>query len=237
MKSRTSTWILKKAREEAERILAEAKETADSSIRQINRLTSDAGLMRQLEKERTKLRESLKSVESKGGIQGAQAPVKRDKPLKLKVGDDVRVLSMNHNAIVSSLPDKNGKLYVRMGILRTQVSVDDIIPIGEDRSDGTRKGRQAGGTGFTPSFGKSASISPEINLIGKNVDEATAELDKYLDDALLAHLNSVRVIHGRGTGALKKGIHAWLRKQSYVKSFKQAEYDDGGEAVTVVTFK
>ena len=151
--------------------------------------------------------------------------------------DDVRVLSMNHNAIVSSLPDKNGKLYVRMGILRTQVSVDDIIPIGEDRSDGTRKGRQAGGTGFTPSFGKSASISPEINLIGKNVDEATAELDKYLDDALLAHLNSVRVIHGRGTGALKKGIHAWLRKQSYVKSFKQAEYDDGGEAVTVVTFK
>ena len=163
--------------------------------------------------------------------------MKRDKPLKLKVGDDVRVLSMNHNAIVSSLPDKNGKLYVRMGILRTQVSVDDIIPIGEDRSDGTRKGRQAGGTGFTPSFGKSASISPEINLIGKNVDEATAELDKYLDDALLAHLNSVRVIHGRGTGALKKGIHAWLRKQSYVKSFKQAEYDDGGEAVTVVTFK
>ena len=229
--------ILKKAREEAERILAEAKETADSSIRQINKLTSDAGLMRQLEKERTKLRESLKTVESKGGIQGAAAPVKRDKPLKLKVGDDVRVLSMNHNAIVSSLPDKNGKLYVRMGILRTQVSVDDIIPIGEDRSDGTRKGRQAGGTAFTPSFGKSASISPEINLIGKNVDEATAELDKYLDDALLAHLNSVRVIHGRGTGALKKGIHAWLRKQSYVKSFKQAEYDDGGEAVTVVTFK
>lgn len=229
--------ILKKAREEAERILAEAKETADSSIRRINKLTSDAGLMRELEKERTKLRENLKSVESKGGISGAKSPVKREKPLKLKVGDDVRVLSMNHNAIVSSLPDKNGKLFVRMGILRTQVSVDDIIPIGEDRPDGTGKSRQAGGGGFAKSFGKAASISPEINLIGKNVDEATAELDKYLDDALLSHLNSVRVIHGRGTGALKKGIHAWLRKQSYVKSFKQAEYDDGGEAVTIVTFR
>ncbi len=230
--------LLKKAKEEAERILAEAKETADKSIRRINRLTSDAGLMRELEKERTRIRENLKSVEKKTAIQPARRPsdAGNAKPLKLKLGDSVRVLSMNHSAIVSSLPDKNGKLFVRMGILRTQVNLDDLILIGEELPEtGSGKRRHAGS--FAPGFSKAASISPEINLIGKNVDEATAELDKYLDDALLAHLNSVRVIHGRGTGALKKGIHTWLRKQSYIKSFRQAEFDDGGEAVTVVTFK
>jgi len=233
--------ILKKAREEAERILAEAKETADDSIRRINRLTSDAGLMRELEKERTRLRENLKNVESKGGIRAAKVPgrdAKPAKPKQLKLGDSVQVISMNHSAIVSSLPDKNGKLFVRMGILRTQVSVDDVALL-EDRNEsgGSRGGKKRSGGISAPSFSKAANISPEINLIGMNVDEATGALDKYLDDALLAHLDSVRVIHGRGTGALKKGIHAWLKKQSYVKSFKQAEYDDGGEAVTVVTFR
>lgn len=228
---------LRKAKEEAERILSEAKETADDSIRRINRLTSDAGLMRELEKERSRLRENLKKVEKTDSLRPAKCPekTKSEKPLKLKLGDSVRVISMNHSAIVSSLPDKNGKLFVRMGILRTQVSVDDLIPL-EEESSGSTKGRQSSGS-FAPGFSKAASISPEINLIGLNVDEATAKLDKYLDDALLAHLNSVRVIHGRGTGALKKGIHNWLRKQSYIKSYKQAEYDDGGDAITVVTFK
>ena len=84
---------------------------------------------------------------------------------------------------------------------------------------------------------KAAHISPEINVIGKNVDEACAILDKYLDDALLAHLDYVRIIHGRGTGALQKGIHAYLKRQSFVKSYHLAEYDDGGTAITIVTFK
>jgi len=238
--------LLKKAKAEAERILSEAKETADSSIRRINRLTSDAGLLRELEKERTKIREGLKGVESKGGIKAAEKPEKKAKTRPLKLGDSVQVLSMNHTAIVSSLPDKNNRLFVRMGILRTQVSLDDLVLLEDDDSGsgfGAGRGRsgqkgQGGRGGFTAKgFSKAADISPEINLIGKTVDEATAELSKYLDDAILSHLNSVRVIHGRGTGALKKGILAWLKKQSCVKSFKNAEYDDGGDAVTVVTLK
>ena len=142
---------------------------------------------------------------------------------------------MDHEAIVSTLPDKNNRLFVRMGVLRTQVSADDVVLIEEEAA--SAKGAKQSRSGGAPSFGKASHISPEINLIGKTVDEALGELDKYLDDALLAHLNSVRVIHGRGTGALKKGLLAWLKKQPYVKKCEDAHFDDGGEAVTVVTFR
>lgn len=224
--------ILEKARAEAERILSEAKESADQSIRRINRLSADSGLLRELEKERSGLRDKLKSVEKTAP---KKKTVKAAKPAVLHIGDSVRVLSMDHEAIVSTLPDKNNRLFVRMGVLRTQVSADDVVLIEEEAA--VSKGAKQSRSGGAPSFGKASHISPEINLIGKTVDEALGELDKYLDDALLAHLNSVRVIHGRGTGALKKGLLAWLKKQPYVKKFEDAHFDDGGEAVTVVTFR
>ena len=224
--------ILEKARAEAERILSEAKESADQSIRRINRLSADSGLLRELEKERSGLRDKLKSVEKTAPKKKA---VKAEKPAVLHIGDSVRVLSMDHEAIVSTLPDKNNRLFVRMGVLRTQVSADDVVLIEEEAA--VSKGAKQSRSGGAPSFGKASHISPEINLIGKTVDEALGELDKYLDDALLAHLNSVRVIHGRGTGALKKGLLAWLKKQPYVKKCEDAHFDDGGEAVTVVTFR
>ena len=224
--------ILEKARAEAERILSEAKESADQSIRRINRLSADSGLLRELEKERSGLRDKLKSVEKTAPKKKA---VKAAKPAVLHIGDSVRVLSMDHEAIVSTLPDKNNRLFVRMGVLRTQVSADDVVLIEEEAA--VSKGARQSRSGGAPSFGKASHISPEINLIGKTVDEALGELDKYLDDALLAHLNSVRVIHGRGTGALKKGLLAWLKKQPYVKKCEDAHFDDGGEAVTVVTFR
>lgn len=224
--------ILEKARAEAERILSEAKESADQSIRRINRLSADSGLLRELEKERSGLRDKLKSVEKTAPKKKA---VKAEKPAVLHIGDSVRVLSMDHEAIVSTLPDKNNRLFVRMGVLRTQVSADDVVLIEEEAA--VSKGAKQSRSGGAPSFGKASHISPEINLIGKTVDEALGELDKYLDDALLAHLNSVRVIHGRGTGALKKGLLAWLKKQPYVKKCENAHFDDGGEAVTVVTFR
>ena len=224
--------ILEKARAEAERILSEAKESADQSIRRINRLSADSGLLRELEKERSGLRDKLKSVEKTAPKKKA---VKAAKPAALHIGDSVRVLSMDHEAIVSTLPDKNNRLFVRMGVLRTQVSADDVVLIEEEAA--VSKGAKQSRSGGAPSFGKASHISPEINLIGKTVDEALGELDKYLDDALLAHLNSVRVIHGRGTGALKKGLLAWLKKQPYVKKCEDAHFDDGGEAVTVVTFR
>ena len=223
--------ILEKARAEAERILSEAKESADQSIRRINRLSADSGLLRELEKERSGLRDKLKSVEKTA----PKKTVKAAKPAVLHIGDSVRVLSMDHEAIVSTLPDKNNRLFVRMGVLRTQVSADDVVLIEEEAA--SAKGAKQSRSGGAPSFGKASHISPEINLIGKTVDEALGELDKYLDDALLAHLNSVRVIHGRGTGALKKGLLAWLKKQPYVKKCEDAHFDDGGEAVTVVTFR
>lgn len=224
--------ILEKARAEAERILSEAKESADQSIRRINRLSADSGLLRELEKERSGLRDKLKSVEKTAPKKQA---VKAAKPAVLHIGDSVRVISMDHEAIVSTLPDKNNRLFVRMGVLRTQVSADDVVLIEEEAA--VSKGAKQSRCGGAPSFGKASHISPEINLIGKTVDEALGELDKYLDDALLAHLNSVRVIHGRGTGALKKGLLAWLKKQPYVKKCEDAHFDDGGEAVTVVTFR
>ena len=224
--------ILEKARAEAERILSEAKESADQSIRRINRLSADSGLLRELEKERSGLRDKLKSVEKTAPKKKA---VKAAKPAVLHIGDSVRVISMDHEAIVSTLPDKNNRLFVRMGVLRTQVSADDVVLIEEEAA--VSKGAKQSRCGGAPSFGKASHISPEINLIGKTVDEALGELDKYLDDALLAHLNSVRVIHGRGTGALKKGLLAWLKKQPYVKKCEDAHFDDGGEAVTVVTFR
>ena len=228
--------ILQKARDEAARILSEAKETADSSIRQINKIAQDSGLGKELERQRERIRDSLKNVESAsvpvkpGRAKSSAAP----KVKELKKGDKVHVISMNLDGIVSSLPNDKGYFFVQMGILRSQVHIDDVALVDEENSYSSKKGARSS---FSGGGMKSASISPEINLIGKNVDEACAQLDKYLDDALLSHLNSVRIIHGRGTGALRNGIHAYLKHQSFVKSYKLAEFDDGGDAVTVVTFR
>jgi DNA mismatch repair protein MutS2 len=228
--------ILQKAREEAARILSDAKETADTSIRQINKIAQDSGLGRELEKERERIRASLKSVESDSSAavkkRSSQSTAK-PKPKELKKGDKVHIISMNLDGIVSSLPNEKGNFFVQMGILRSQVNINDVALVDEPEP---YSGKKAGRTSFSGGM-KSASISPEINLIGKNVDEACSELDKYLDDALLSHLNSVRIIHGRGTGALKNGIHAYLKRQSFVKSYHLAEFDDGGDAITVVQFK
>ena len=227
--------ILQKARDEAARILSEAKETADSSIRHINKIAQDSGLGSQLEKERERIRASLKDIES------SSAPAKKSggrskakpKPRELKKGDKVHVISMNLDGIVSSLPNDKGYFFVQMGILRSQVHIDDVALVDESEPYSPKKSAKSSFNGGM----KSASISPEINLIGKNVDEACSELDKYLDDALLSHLSSVRIIHGRGTGALRNGIHAYLRRQGFIKSYHLAEFDDGGDAVTVVIFK
>ena len=223
--------ILEKARREASDILSSAKETADTAISNINKLAAGAGMGSQLEKERGRLRESLKQVE--------KAPkAKSDKkqslkvPKKLKLGESVYIHSLKLKGTVSSLPNDKGKFYVQMGILRSQVSINDVEVI-EDTPK-TQDKKYIGSKGG--SLMKASHISPEINVIGMNVDEACLALDKYLDDALLSHLEQVRIIHGRGTGTLQRGIHAYLKKQSQVKSYQLAEYDDGGNAVTIVKF-
>ena len=212
--------LLKNAAEEAQRILREAKETADQTIKQINKLSADSGLNKQLEAQRAKLREKLKEADDKLAIK-AKGPSQPISPKKLKVGDGVKVLSMGLKGTVSTLPNARGDLYVQMGILRSLVNVKDLELLPEQDITGpsipssgggkfSGKGRGTGSSNIKVS--KSASISPEVNLIGMTVDEAMPVMEKYLDDAYLAHLTTVRVVHGRGTGALKNAVHTRLKK-------------------------
>ena len=227
--------VIQKAREEAQRILREAKETADQTIRNINKLGDSAGLTRELEAERTRLREKLKSVDKDLSIGADQKkPKKAVSPKSLKIGDGVRVLTMNLNGTVSTLPNAKGDFYVQMGILRSLVNIKDVEILDEPVVTGPTLSKTGGGK---IKMSKSSSISPEVNLIGMTTDEALPVLDKYLDDAYLSHLNQVRVVHGRGTGALKAAVHKHLKKLKYVKDFRLGEFGEGDSGVTIVTFK
>ena len=231
--------LIRNANEEAQRILREAKETADQTIKQINKLAQSSGVGKELEAQRTKLREKLDKVDKNLTIKNEKGPKKTVSPKKLKLGDGVKVLTMNLNGTVSSLPNAKGDLYVQMGILRSLVNIKDLELLDEPSVSGpglNPPGRNNTGSGKIK-MSKSFSVSPEVNLIGMTVDEAIPVLDKYLDDAYLAHLPSVRVVHGRGTGALKAGVHRHLRKLSYVKEFRLGDFGEGDTGVTIVTFK
>ncbi len=231
--------IIRTANEEAQRILREAKETADRTIKNINKLAASSGIdAKALEAERSKLRDNLKKVESSLSLKQENRPHKAVNPKTLKLGDGVRVLSMNLKGTVSSLPDAKGNLFVQMGILRSQVNISDLELIQENSISGPRPdGRRKGSGSSTIKMSKSSSVSPEINLLGMTVDEAIPQLDKYLDDAYIAHLQQVRVVHGKGTGALRAGLHKHLRKVKIVKEFRLAEYGEGDAGVTIVVFK
>ena len=226
--------FIRDAKEEAQRILREAKETADQTIRNINKLGDAAGLTKELEAQRSRLREKLGDVEKDLSLRGKQQPKKTVSPKTLKLGDRVRVLTMNLNGTVSSLPNNKGDLYVQMGILRSLVNIKDIELLDEPVITGPSLNKTGSGK---IKMSKSSTISPEVNLIGMTVDEALPVLDKYLDDAYLSHLNQVRVVHGRGTGALKAGVHKHLKKLKYVKEFRLGEFGEGDTGVTIVTFK
>lgn len=236
--------MLSKAREEAQKILQDAKDTADQTIRNINKLAKSSGVNKELEAERTKLRGKIQDVDKKLAVKKTTAPKKAVSAKKLRLGDTVRVLSMNLKGTVSSLPNAKGDLYVQMGILRSLVNIRDLEMVEEASItgpglSGTHTGASRGsGSGSSKiKMSKSFSVSPEVNLIGMTVDEAIPVLDKYLDDAYLAHLPQVRVVHGRGTGALKAGVHRHLKKLSYVKEFRLGEFGEGDTGVTIVTFK
>ena len=236
--------MLSKAREEAQKILQDAKDTADQTIRNINKLAKSSGVNKELEAERTKLRGKIQDVDKKLAVKKTAAPKKAVSAKKLRLGDTVRVLSMNLKGTVSSLPNAKGDLYVQMGILRSLVNIRDLEMVeeasitGPGLSDTHTSGSRGSGSGSSKiKMSKSFSVSPEVNLIGMTVDEAIPVLDKYLDDAYLAHLPQVRVVHGRGTGALKAGVHRHLKKLSYVKEYRLGEFGEGDTGVTIVTFK
>ena len=187
---------------------------------------------KELEAERSGLRGKLNELDKDLQIQGRKAK-KKTEARDLKVGDPVRVLSMNLNGTVCTLPNAKGELYVQMGILRTQVHLSDLELLPEEPEEEKKQKSSASKIKMT----KSATVATEINLIGLHVDEAMPELDKYLDDAYLAHIPKVRIIHGRGTGALKSAVQTMLRKNKHVKSYRPGEFNEGGYGVTVVEFK
>ena len=227
--------ILQNANEEAHKILQEAKDYADETIKLYHKFQKDHVDMSTVEKERQKLRQQMNKVEKNMAMkQKKQKPTKQLKASDLKVGDSVKVLSMNLKGTVSTKPDSRGNLFVQMGILRSQVNISDLELIDEPVIKTPSLSRTGQGK---IKMSKSASVSTEINLLGKTVDEAIAELDKYLDDAYIAHLSSVRIVHGKGTGALRQGVHNYLKRQKHVASYRLGTFGEGDAGVTIVEFK
>lgn len=230
--------ILREANEKARTILQEAKEVADETIRDFNKLGAGTDI-RELEKKRQKVRDKINEKNEKLSLnaskQSGKQPARKElDPKKLRKGDAVKILSMGLKGTVSTLPDAKGNLFVQCGIMRTQTNIRDLVLTEEETiSTPTLQRTNTGKIKMSKSF----SISPEINLLGRTVDEALAELDKYLDDAYLAHLSSVRVVHGKGTGALRSAVHNHLKRMKNVKEYRLGEYGEGDAGVTIVTFK
>ena len=226
--------IINEAKQEAQRILKEAKETADSAIRNINQLKSVEDYAK-AEKERERLRKNLKDTASKGGF-GEKGPSQPVSPKKIKVGDMVRVMPMGGvTAEVMSLPDKDNNISVRIGFMQSRVSVRDVEFAGNSNAQSSKPKQPAKKSGsYSP---KALTVSHELNLIGMTTDEARPVLEKYLDDAYLAHMDQVRIVHGRGTGALKNMVHERLKKIKYVDSFRLGVFGEGDTGVTIVKFK
>ena len=228
--------ILRDANEKARAILQEAKDVADETIRDFNKIGASADI-KELEKKRQKVRDKINEKNGKlalGNSQKKPANQKTVDPKKLKKGDSVKIISMNLKGIVNTLPDAKGNLFVQCGIMRMQTNINDLVPVKEETI--TAPALQRTNTGKLK-MSKSFSVSSEINLLGCTVDEAIAKLDKYLDDAYLAHLPSVRVVHGKGTGALRSAVQSHLKRLKYVKEYRLGEYGEGDAGVTIVTFK
>lgn len=226
--------ILRRANEEAHDIIQKAKDTADESIRKYNKWMQGAGMTKEMERERAALREELDKTDSKLTIEGTRRTPKKT-PDKLSIGDIVMVHSMGVKGTVSTLPNNKGKCYVQMGILRSEVDIKDLELLEQETKAAKREANITHARNMKMS--KAMTISPELNLIGKTVDEAIALLDKYLDDAYLAKLHQVTIIHGMGTGALRNAVQNYCKRCKFVDNYRMGEYGEGGYGVTVVNFK
>lgn len=226
--------IIRDANEKAERILQSAKDYADETMRNFRKFGKENISASEMEKEREKLRQRMAKTSSKVTLEKAQ-PKKAYKPSDFQLGTSVRVLSMNLTGTVHTLPDSRGNVEVQMGILRSKVPITDLDIIEETASYTSKQTRRT--SSGKMKMGKSLTVSPEINLIGRTSDEAVALLDKYLDDAYLAHLSPVRVVHGKGTGALRNAVHQYLKRQKHVKSYRLGAFGEGDAGVTIVEFK
>ena len=227
--------IIREANEQAHEILREAKEYADQTMKTFHKFQKEHISTADVENERQNLRKKMSKLEKNMAMKPKKSqPGKRLRPSDLSIGASVKIISMNLTGTVSTKPDAKGNLFVQTGIFRTQVHLSDLelvdeVVVNTPLMQRTRAGKIK--------MSKSANVSTEINLLGKTVDEAVAELDKYLDDAYLAHLHSVRIVHGKGTGALRKGVHAYLRRQKHVATYRLGEFGEGDAGVTIVEFK
>ena len=229
--------ILREANEQAYAILKEAKDVADSSIRNFNKYGTTHAPVSEMEKQRSKIRDKMSAAEKNmAGTKKKQAPA-GNAPKNLRIGDRVKVLSMNLTGTVHTLPNARGDLNVQMGILRSLVNVRDLVLLPDDTVPAAAKKTNGKSGSGKIRMSKSASVSTEINLIGMTTDEAIAVLDKYLDDAYIAHLPSVRIVHGKGTGALRAAVHKHLKRLKYVKSFHLGEFGEGDAGVTIAEFE
>lgn len=226
--------ILQKAREEASAILREAKETADDSIRKLNKANAAGMSVTELEKQRQRINDNINKVD-KGRVIKSQAPARQHKASDFHIGDRVHVASLNLDGTVHTLPNQKGELNVTIGIMNYNVNMSDLTII-EEASEMRKLKQKSSGIGKLK-MSKTASISPEINLIGMTSDEAIMTLDKYLDDAFLSHISPVRIVHGKGSGILRNAVHNYLKRQKHVKSFRLGSFGEGDYGVTIVEFK
>lgn len=226
--------ILQKAREEASAILREAKETADDAIRKLNKANAAGMPVAELEKQRQRIKDNINKVD-KGRALKSQAPARQHKASDFHIGDRVHVASLNLDGTVHTLPNQKGELNVTIGIMNYNVNMSDLTII-EEASEMRKLKQKSSGIGKLK-MNKTASISPEINLIGMTSDEAIMTLDKYLDDAFLSHISPVRIVHGKGSGVLRNAVHNYLKRQKHVKSFRLGSFGEGDYGVTIVEFK
>lgn len=225
--------ILKEANEEARDILQKAKDVADETIRNFHKY-GNATPMKEMEKQRQKVGKEVARKNAKLSIQPQAKPAGTLTAKDLTLGQKVKVHSLGVEGYVTSLPDGKGNLFVQCGIIKSKVNIRDLsLSREEEITIPTRLRSQSSRIKMS----KSLSVSTEINLLGMTCDEAISALDKYLDDAYVAHLPSVRIVHGKGTGALRKAVSDHLRRQSYIKSFRLGEFGEGDAGVTIAEFK
>lgn len=234
--------ILRQANEEARKILQDAKDVADETIRNFQK-TGNQTSIKELEQVRTKVRDKIREKNNNLNVSVEKPTHKVLKASQLKPGDMVKVVTMGLKGTVSTMPDAKGDLFVQCGIIRSKVNIKDLVLAKEDSMPGIANykksfaGISSSSDSGRISMSKTATLSTEINLLGRTVDEAIAELDKYLDDAYLSHAPSVRIVHGKGTGALRQAVQKHLKRVSYVKSFHLGEYGEGDAGVTIAEFK
>jgi DNA mismatch repair protein MutS2 len=226
--------ILQNANQEAGRILAEAKEIADETIRKYTKWAKSDANIRQMEKERANLRNQINKHQGKTTVKPNTRKTPKLSAKDLMVGADVHIISLNAKGTVSTLPNDKGDLFVQAGLLKTQVNIKDLELLPDEKRTNPSPSRTGGGQ---IRMDKAAAVHQDVNLIGMTVDEAMPVLTKYLDDAYLAHLSQVTIIHGRGTGALRKAVHHQLDRLKYIKSYRLGEFGEGDMGVTIVVFK